>query len=108
MALTLKICISQGPYYEPVQETHTVFSLTSLLETVREAIDNYADAIGVYAHNEPVAIWLREPDFDYDAEGYYELETNHPFQVYQRYNRTDFDNHVFWQNIGYFFGTKVR
>jgi hypothetical protein len=107
MALTIKTSTTEGPY-RPVQRTSVVFSLTSLLACVREASEDRTNAIAVYNDNEPVAIWIREPDFDCDAEGYHEIEAGHPFEVYRRYNKLDLDNHQFRHHISYYFGVQFK
>jgi hypothetical protein len=85
-----------------------VASFVSLLESIRFAIEDKAEAIGVYSHNEPIAIWVREPDYDYDLDGFYEISSKHPFNNYHRYNRSDSDPAQFWQHMSFFFGSSNK
>ena len=104
MSLTLKTSIKEGPYFRPVQQVHVVASFTSLLQTVRFAFEDRVDAIAVYRNGKAIAIWVREPDYDFDFDGYYELVVKHQRQNYVKYSLTDPNPNRFWHLIDYYFG----
>lgn len=104
MSLTLKTSVNEGPCYRPVQQTHVVASLTSLLQTIRFAFEDRVDAIAAYRDNKAIAIWVREPDYDCDFDGCYELIVAHQRQNYVKYSLKDANLNRFWHLIDYHFG----
>lgn len=104
MSLTLKTSVNEGPYYRPTQQLHVVTSLTSLLQTVRFAFEDRLDAVAVYRNNKAIAIWVREPDYDCDFDGCYELAVTHQRNNYIRYSIKDKDPSRFWHLIDFYFG----
>jgi hypothetical protein len=103
MATTIHSHKDEGSYYCSTRHNYSVKSAGQFITHVRSCFENHDDAILVMRDGEVVGLWLREPDIDWDYDGFYEVDRDFPGAEYCLY-RPDYKG--FWNYVGFHFGHK--
>lgn len=93
----------EGPCQCDIHGHTPIGSYSQFISHVRACFENQDDAILVKRDDKVVGLWLREPDIDWDCDGYYEIGPGYSGAEYCLY-RPDYKG--FWNYVGFHFGHK--
>lgn len=103
MATTIHSHKDEGPYYCDTRHNYSVQSLGQFFTHVRSCFEEQDDAVLVMRDSKVTGLWLREPDIDWNCDGFYEVDGGFPGAEYRLY-RPDYKS--FWNYVGFHFGDK--
>lgn len=101
MTTTIHSHKDYGPYYCDTRHNYTVQSPAQFITHVRSCFEDQDDAILVRRDGQVIGLWLREPDVDWDCDGYYEVAGGYPGAEYCLY-RPEYKG--FWNYVAFHFG----